>query len=75
MGLISYDLFEDSRSRIDVVIQWANEFNEYYAWANWEQEEYLEVVEDWFNTKLEERYESHGTRLSPFQQLGSEPPA
>ena len=74
-GLISDDLFEDSRSRIDVVIQWANEFNEYYAWANWEQGEYLEVVEDWFRTKLEERHEFHSTRLKPVQQLTSHQPA
>jgi len=41
---------------MDVVLDWANEFNQRYAWATWEDEEYLETIEEWFRNMLQLRY-------------------
>jgi len=52
-GKLSQDAFPDARSRMDIVIDWANEFNRIHAWTDWGEVEYLDLIASWFKTQSE----------------------
>jgi hypothetical protein len=66
-GAVSTELFPNSQDTMDVVLGWANEFNQRYAWATWEDEEYMETLEEWFRNMLQLRYAA----FSPSAKLAS----
>jgi len=51
-GAIPQDLLPDSRSRLDLVLYWTNQFNEIYGWSDWADEDYLGTVQNWFEAKV-----------------------
>ncbi len=55
-GDVDSRYFQDSRSRMDIVLEWANQFNARHLREKWESEEYLDAIESWFHTKVKERY-------------------
>lgn len=55
-GRVPYDWFPDSRSRLDLVIGWANEFNKLHASTDWAELEYMDEVDSWYATKIRADY-------------------
>ena len=54
-GTIAQDEFPDSRERLDVILDWANEFNNFHSWTDWNSSEYLQEVDSWFHECLSRR--------------------
>jgi hypothetical protein len=50
-GAIDYAEMEDSRSRLDTLIEWANEFNRLHASTDWAEVEYLDTVDSFYTLK------------------------
>jgi hypothetical protein len=47
-------LHPDSRSVMDTLLQWANEFNALHAENDWAEMEYMEVVDEFYVEKRRE---------------------
>lgn len=47
-------LTEDSRSAMDVLLRWANEFNQLHATNDWLEMDYLEAIDDFYIEKRKE---------------------
>jgi len=63
--LVNEDL-PDSRARMDVILDWSNEFNQVHAWDDWTRLEYLQTVEDWFKLKISQLLAArHSAKLGP----------
>jgi hypothetical protein len=50
-GAIDHADFEDSRGRLDTLIDWANEFNARHAATDWAEVEYLDTIIDFYAEK------------------------
>jgi hypothetical protein len=57
IGRVPYEWFADSRSRMDIVIGWANEFNTIHAETDWGVDlEYMDEVDSWYAAKILAEY-------------------
>lgn len=63
-GEVDRDEYFDSRTVIDVILRWANQFNEIWAWSDWTEFEYMDEIRNFFDLKvLERKMESRGRTL------------
>lgn len=68
--LIDRREYPDSLALIDVILSWANDFNEAWAWSDWTEDEYRDEIERFFKRKiLEVRLASEDTCLPDFQHI------
>jgi len=73
-GTIAQDEFPDSRERLDIILEWTNEFNNSRAWSDWDNGEYLQDVESWFQERLACRRSLRLAKLVTDAPLGGAEP-
>lgn len=57
-GMMGY--FPDSRSWTDTVLLWANEFNTLHESTDWDEQDYIETVDEFFARKFKEHVDAEG---------------
>lgn len=47
------DSFDDSRSRLHLLVEWANEFNSQHVQTDWAELDYMDTVDDFYADKVQ----------------------
>lgn len=70
-GRIDHAAFPDSRSRMDTLLGWSNEFNIKHKRTSWHETDYMQTIEDFYESKVAD-VKTKSPEFTPLPELRKE---